>query len=60
MYDIQLKMSPHRVALVADAIERDIGATGDTRDTRELTEILTWLRHRIALVKSAEARKAGQ
>lgn len=44
---IQLKVPPDKAALMADAIERDIGATGDYRDTTELRKILVWLRYRV-------------
>lgn len=47
MDQLQLKVTPHRAALIADAIDRDIAATGDYRDTRELAEVRTWLRYRL-------------
>lgn len=48
MNDIQLRLSKHRVELIADAIEQhiDSGETGG-RDA-ELTELLTYLRYRLA------------
>lgn len=47
---LQLKAPPDRVALMADAIERDIKAGGDTHNERELTEIVSWLRYRLARI----------
>jgi len=43
-----LKMPPDRVALIADIIERDIADSEDQEETQKLTEVLTWLRYRIA------------
>lgn len=45
---MQLKAPPERVALIADAIERDINHNDDYLEIQQLTEILTWLRHRLA------------
>lgn len=45
---MHLKAPPDRVGLIADAIERDITAGFSGSDERQLTEILTWLRYRIA------------
>lgn len=45
---MQLKAPPDRVALIADAIERDIEANDDYLEVQKLTEVHTWLRHRLA------------
>lgn len=45
---MQLKAPPERVAKIADAIERDIEANPDYDRAKELTQVLTWLRHRLA------------
>lgn len=45
---MNLKVPPDQVALIADAIERDIAVHGDSIRTQQLTVTLTWLRHRLA------------
>lgn len=45
---MQLKAPPERVALIADAIERDIEANPGDTETEQLTQVLTWLRYRLA------------
>lgn len=50
---LHLKAPPDRVALMADAIERDILRNSWDDDPRELQEVLTWLRYRLAKWKAA-------
>lgn len=45
---MQLKAPPDRVALIADAIERDIEANPGYTETEKLTQVATWLRYRLA------------
>ena len=45
---IQLKVPPDQVALIADAIERDIKANPGMPRNQELTKVQTWLRYRLA------------
>ena len=56
MDEVQLKVGLTRVRAMADAIERDIGANPDHPDRGELTHLLYWLRHRIALRESKITR----
>lgn len=46
---MQLKAPPDRVALMADAIERDMDAHPDSAETAALAEVLAWLRYRLAI-----------
>ena len=50
---LHLKAPPDRVALMADAIERDINAGFAGPAERDLTEVLTWLRYRLAKWQAA-------
>ena len=44
---IQLKVPPDQVALIADAIERDIEANPGMPRNQELIQIQTWLIYRL-------------
>jgi hypothetical protein len=50
---IQLKMPPDRVELLADMIERDIKDSEDREEVQALTQVLTWLRYRLARWQAA-------
>lgn len=43
---IVLKVPPDRVALLADALQRDIANGAPDNQVKELTQILVWLRYR--------------
>lgn len=43
---IVLKMPPERVAMLADALQRDIANGAPEGQVKELTQILVWLRYR--------------
>lgn len=43
---IVLKIPPERVALMAEALQRDITTGAPEEQVRELTQILVWLRYR--------------
>lgn len=45
---MQLRAPRDRVALMADAIERDLTAGCPLEDRPAMTENLAWLRHRLA------------
>lgn len=44
---MQLKMPPEKLAVVIQAIERDIDTKDPARDTTELQGILDWMRYRL-------------
>lgn len=48
MDELQLRIETWKVKLIADVIERDIDSSEDPDEVQALTEILTWLRYRIA------------
>jgi len=45
---MQLKMSPDKVTLMANAIENHIMAGDAQENTDALNEVLTWLRYRLS------------
>ena len=48
MDEIQLKVPPERVALIVEALQRDIASGAPDSDVTELTQIMVWLRYRLA------------
>ena len=48
MAQIHLKMSPERITLMADSIQRDIAGGAPEDKVIELSEILAWLRYRVS------------
>lgn len=45
---IVLKVPPDRVTIMADAIERDLKSRGEDEHSKDLRDVLIWLRYRHA------------
>lgn len=55
---IVLKVPPDRLMVMADAIERDLNSRGEDEKSKDIRDVLVWLRYRHAKW-AARRRRTG-